>query len=29
MAEIFAGGGVIKPNASGVLVVTVPASSAS
>ncbi len=27
MAEIFAGGGVIKPNASGVLKVTVPATS--
>ena len=29
MAEIFAGGGVIKPNASGVLKVTVPAASGS
>ncbi len=29
MAEIFAGGGVIKPNASGVLKVAVPAASSS
>ena len=27
MAEIFAGGGVIKPNASGVLKVAVPATT--